>query len=523
MKNSRLASRTLRLLLAGIVLFQGINQVSAQAIPHVQRYSVFKNGQAFVYSIDSAKVENGKSHLTLPDDVLFGTLWIGSNTGTINSINSVPGDLSTTRKLENLREMLTYNTGKRVRLILAYQDPEEAVVGSVLNNVAVFKTKDRWITTGIDKIETIEFLDEPVLTVQEKGQLLEIQWDGKTSGYQLTSTVYMRNNLAWVPEYFIILGNNNSATISLRAKLVNDAEDIKNADINFVAGVPNFKYGSAIDPLSSQDNFNKLMMSLSGRADNIDYIPNILSNQLVSDRKIEEAPAPDGTTMFAEGEASEDFYYYTVKNVSLPKGGRATYPILDGNVTVKHIYSGTLEPNGGYYPMYKTGTQERQTTVYHSIELTNSTGQPWTTGSAFVVRDGSGQTEPMAQDLMPYTSAGGKGEVKITSSPEIHVTDTEEEKDREGNAKEVDKVTYDEITVEGKIDIQNNKSETVTVDLHRLITGTLVRSDEPWTFTKEVNVYNALNGQNQVTWEFPMKSGEKKTITYRYKILVANQ
>jgi hypothetical protein len=529
MKKLSMANRGARLLALSGMMALAVAEVSAQAIPHIQRYSVFKNGQAFVYSIDSTRVENGKSRLSLPNDVLFGTLWIGSNTGTITSINSVEGTLGTTHKLETLRELLTYNIGKRVRITMAYQDmPEEATISSVLNNAAVFKLKDRWITTTIDKIETIEFLDEPTMSAADKGQALELQWDAKTTGHQLISTVYMRNKLGWVPEYFVILENDNKATISLRAKLINDAEDIKDADINFVAGVPNFRY-NITDPLASKDDFTNLMWSFgSNDRDRIgtDIPYNMFSNQQTGRYKVDIQTAPDGATMFAEGEASEDFYYYTLKNITLNKGGRASYPILDGSVNMKHVYKATLPANGmQYIPLRQAGgnTEDRITTVYHSIELTNSTGQPWTSGSAFVVTDDGGQTEPLAQDLMPYTSAGGKAEVQITSSPEVRVTDKEEEKDRKEDAKEVDKVSYDEITVEGIINVQNNKEETVTLDINRSITGTLVRSDLPWVTTKDVKVYNALNPQNQVSWNMVLKSGEKKTVTYRYKILVPKQ
>jgi hypothetical protein len=477
-----------------------------------------------VYSIDSVNVENHKSSLNLPEDVLFGTLWVGSSTAEINSINSVQGELPGSRKLESLREMLANNTGKRVRLILAYQDPEEAVVENVLNNVAVFKTKDRWITTTIEKIETIEFLDAPVLTAKEKGQVLQIEWNEKATGRQSISVVYMRNKLGWVPEYFVILGNDNMATISLRAKLVNDAEDIKNAGINFVAGVPNFKYGNVTDPLSSKEEFGKFMWEFGDQKPDFQY--GLFENRKPMNKGTYRVEiAPDGATVFAEGEASEDFYYYTVKNLTLPKGGRATYPLLDGRVNVKHLYAADLPANGEYYLIRSENskTDERVTTVYHSIELTNSTGQPWTSGSAFVVKDGGGETEPMAQDLMPYTSAGNTAEVQITSSPEIRVTDMEEEKDREEDAKEQDKISYDMITVEGKIDVQNNKDEALTLDIRRPITGTLIRSDLQWTFTKDVTMHSALNPQNQVKWEVPLKAAEKKTITYRYKILVPKQ
>lgn len=530
MKKLSLANRGARLLALGGIMALAAGEVSAQGIPHIQRYSVFKNGQAFIYSIDSTRVENGKSRLGLPEDVLFGTLWIGSNTGTINSVNSVEGTLGTTHKLETLRELLTYNVGKRVRLTLAYQEiPEEATISSVLNNAAVFKLKDRWITTTIDKIETIEFLDEPTMTAADKGQILELQWDPKTSGHQLISTVYMRNKLGWLPEYFIILDANNKATVSLRAKLINDAEDIKNADINFVAGVPNFKY-NVTDPLASREEFGKFMSGFgSNGADygdgDMDY--KMFANQTSRTYQWDfGTAAPDGSTMFAEGEASEDFYFYTVKNLTLNKGGRASYPILDGSVNMRHIYAATLPANSAQYiPIRQPGgnTEDRMTTVYHSIELTNSTGQPWTSGSAFVVTDAGGQTEPMAQDLMPYTSAGGKAEVKITSSPEVRVSDNEAEKERKEDAQTLNKISYDEITVEGTISIQNNKPETITLDIRRSITGTLVKSDLEWTSTKDVTVYNALNPQNQVKWSISLKSGEKKTITYRYKIVVPKQ
>jgi hypothetical protein len=477
-----------------------------------QSISIFKNGSAFIKISDTVKSANGVSTIPVPSSVRFGTLWLGSSSASIASLRTVQGNLPGNMGFDNIHDMLANNIGKRVRLVLEYEDPVEATVGSLMGTYAIFKTKDRWITTDISKIETIEFLDEPVLAGPHKGRLLEITWEN-TRPVQDYTLQYMRDSIGWIPEYFIELGENNTATLRLNANVVNNALDITNAEVNFVVGVPNFQQGNLQEPLSSEQDISEILAALGGGQ--ITY--NVMSNVMEGRAPMMKNIADNSQPVNADGTTVEDYFFYTLKNISLKKGQRASIPLLEANVPVRDIYAAELPSNnGGIIPF--AGQKPRETQVYHSIELTNMTSKPWTSGSAFLVTTENGQQRPLAQDILPYAPKGAKSEVKITVASDIKVTDDEQEIARDSDQKRKNGQLYDDVTVEAHITVKNYKDKPVTLDLHRIIYGDLQKSDADWKTTREVDMYNASNPKNNVTWEVTVNGGDEKVITYHYKV-----
>ena len=66
--------------------------------------------------------------------------------------------------------------------------------------------------------------------------------------------MYLRKGLGWFPNYVVNLKGEEEAEIILRALVVNDAEAIENANINFVVGVPNFKYNNILTPMTGNQS-----------------------------------------------------------------------------------------------------------------------------------------------------------------------------------------------------------------------------------------------------------------------------
>jgi hypothetical protein len=323
----------------------------------------------------------------------------------------------------------------------------------------------------------------------------------------------MRDSIGWIPEYFIELGENNTATLRLNANVVNNALDITNAEVNFVVGVPNFQQGNLQEPLSSEQDISEILAALGGGQ--ITY--NVMSNVMEGRAPMMKNIADNSQPVNADGTTVEDYFFYTLKNISLKKGQRASIPLLEANVPVRDIYAAELPSNnGGIIPF--AGQKPRETQVYHSIELTNMTSKPWTSGSAFLVTTENGQQRPLAQDILPYAPKGAKSEVKITVASDIKVTDDEQEIARDSDQKRKNGQLYDDVTVEAHITVKNYKDKPVTLDLHRIIYGDLQKSDADWKTTREVDMYNASNPKNNVTWEVTVNGGDEKVITYHYKV-----
>ena len=76
------------------------------------------------------------------------------------------------------------------------------------------------------------------------------------------------------------------------------------------------------------------------------------------------------------------------------------------------------------------------------------------------------------------------------------------------------------VTVEGTLKIKNFKSKGVRLAVHRAFRGTFESATDDGKAEKLAEAIQADNPATRLTWEIPLKPGEEKIVTYRYKIWV---
>ena len=143
-----------------------------------------------------------------------------------------------------------------------------------------------------------------------------------------------------------------------------------------------------------------------------------------------------------------------------------------------------------------------------------------TAGLCFVVNAEKGLKKPISQDVLSYTPIKGDNSLKLTESPDIKVSQTEKETNRKTNIRRRGEVQYDQIIVEAEIKIKNYKAKDVKMNVNRLVSGELLKSNVDWKKTDKITFGNYLNKTNAVTWETNVKAGEEKTIKYSYSVIV---
>ena len=60
---------------------------------------------------------------------------------------------------------------------------------------------------------------------------------------------YLRKGVTWIPEYTLRILDEDTAELTLRGTLVNEAEDIIHGDVHFVVGVPSFAHTDYLAPV----------------------------------------------------------------------------------------------------------------------------------------------------------------------------------------------------------------------------------------------------------------------------------
>ncbi|MFT4667054.1 MAG: hypothetical protein ACI8YQ_004367 [Polaribacter sp.] len=512
--------------------------------------SIFKNGTAFFVKSGIVKSEDKTYRMTenIPP-ALFGTYWVLSPSGEVTSMSSYVDTLNTTNSVfaNSLSEMMVANIGKKVTLHLTGDENEllegtmeEVAKGKITNprnpretmevpipNIINFKMNGKWMTLNMNQIKRIEFSENPKQEYQRKQKeakpVLQIDFaSNKTE--QALDMMYLSKGMSWTPIYLIELLDEKKARLTLRAEVVNNIEDIENTTVNFVVGVPNFSYAkqlTALTDFSKLGNFNSHAEMNFHNISNANFAQQQTNNYGIHDMNSNIAVNVNGL----DGSAEEDLYFYTLKNMTLKKMGRGHYPVFSAEIDIAHIYECNLPQNTANKNSYKKEYlfSVNPNKVIHSIKINNNTKYPFTTGPALVVKQ-QGDTKPISQDKLNYTSIKGHSFVKLTEAPDVQITQAEKSISNKDKAKTITKgkhnYHYDLLKVEGQVVIKNYKAKDIDINVRRTIIGDLQESSIKWLKSERVTASSDLNKLTDICWETNVKAGQELKITYVYEILI---
>ena len=491
--------------------------------------SIFKNNAAFFIKSGTVKTTDSKYQITkdLPR-ALFGTFWIHSADNQLKSVSSFKDKVKESQTTKNMGAYLKANKGKTVKLLMDNKTVIEGVIESVekisgVNDFITLKTSDSWESIRSIEIAQVSFKEKPNRTVEmlKDKHILQVEFATNKSQQPL-QMMYLQNGLGWLPTYLIELTSEKKANLTLRAEVTNDAEDITNTDVNFVVGVPNFKFATRHSALV---DFLQAIRPVNNRNNSFANFANTQTISYGIDQN-EFDGFNENTDASAEGSAEEDLFFYKLKNLSLKKGGRAQYDLFHAKVDIAHIYEANLEANSenrGFYQQEFSFSVDNKTPVFHSIKLNNDTKTPWTTGAAMVIKESGGTIKPISQDLLQYTSSGNHTFVKITQSPDVKIKQAEKEITRQEKARKVSGTGhyyYDLVTIEGQVKVKNFKKEAIALNIRRSIIGKLAKTSTKWLTASRVNRNGSVNSTNDVCWELELGASKDITITYSYQIYV---
>lgn len=497
-----------------------------------QRVAIFKNNTAFFIQEKQVDASTKKTRLSenLPN-ATFGTLWFYAPNNRITLLQGSTQAIEQELPSGNIKELLIGNVGKSVSLVL---DDDTQVQGNIITcneALLVIKTiQGQWLSLIPQQVKRAAFATNPSLSYSQKTSKRVLDFEfARANNRQNIQMMYLQKGITWLPNYHIALQKEGKAQITLRANLLNDAEDLKNAEVNFVVGIPNFAYEYLPSPLTQSTQVADFVNTLNRRSNNpVSMARGDITRQQLSNVAVPSNYAFNETTQEAvefeglSGKTAEDLFFYQAKDVSIAKGGRAFVDVMQVEVDFEHIYEVALSTNQQQSSYYRQLNQENINQVWHSIRLHNNSKLPWTTGTALITKaNDDGSPEAMSQDKLSYVPSGGKGKIRLTVAPNILVKDSEEEIAREENKRGKGGVRYDLVKVAAKVELKNYKDEAVKLNLSRKIIGEALKSDLAWQVNKEVQTSISFNPYTSLDWDIDLKPNESKVINYEYQIFIA--
>jgi len=537
------------------LLFSGL--ICAAEVPEREMRTVsvaaFKNGLSFVLQQGTVRIVAGEGRIAASPNATLGTLWLTPNDpgATLDELVAHRYKAAEQQNFSAIAEILLANKGRVVTVVsnqkeytgefLGLREPERTTPEDLAGETRGLAVKalpspqillagadGKLISLRLSEVERLYLPDHSVLPVKQEDRV-GLRFKIKGVGERANVTMgYLEKGLGWAPSYLVSLKDDQSATITMQSVVINDVEDLKDADDFFVVGVPNFVYADIPSPMSLQQAFGDLRRmerdSVNGRRD---LYANAVMGQLAGYAANEPAASPAAGFSVGGGELvgapEEDLFLYTRSGVTLARGERAAYHVFSGTVAYEHIYEWEV-PNTSRVDSYgnvQSGSsspsdKSAMNSVWHSLRLKNTSKFPWTSAPAMVL---SG-TKPIAQDTLPYTPRGANTNLKLTIATDLRAGQEEREVSRQENVPRRQGYHYDLVTVEGTLKIKNFKTKDVRLAVHRAFRGTFESSTDDGKAEKMAEAIQADNPATRLTWEIPLKPGEEKIVTYRYKIWV---
>jgi len=513
--------------------------------------ALFKNGLGFVARQGELPKGQGVSFIENLPAPAHGTLWVYPESDEASVIDVVAFESATVEVLQanSVAEMLEANVGQTVDVRLSEKETVRAKILSTVadrkidpfggdpddspfapyrmptepSRLVLLQASGRTIALNKDAVQQLSSTEGPLKTaIERKKRTVTLRLSTTNpAGKGRVVVQYLAKGITWAPSCAIEIGDPKKARVTTKAEIINEVEDLDNVSVSLVTGFPNLKFADVTDPMAMRGDLAAFLNNLAnptqdyrgGRAD-VMMQRAVLSNVAERDEMF-----PSYSIGPQDGQTREELFFYEQRSVTLKKGERCYYPLFTTEVPYEHLYEWKIGDALDEQEQYRgrdANTPENAEDVWHSIRLTNTSSVPWTTAPAMTMQGG----QVLGQDLIYYTSPGGKTTVRITKAVDVKAEQAEYEVARTRNAANFYGYNYDLVEVRGKLKATNFKDKSITLTITKDLSGEVVKAVPAAKVEQTARGLKKVNPRSTLTWELPMKSRDKIEIDYSYKVYV---
>jgi len=491
----------------------------------VTSVAVFKNGLGFFVREGDVTLRDGWCVGREIPPATFGTLAIyahaddevvdvvGSGPGEVVAFDGVdaPDDLATRRRrLEGCLHL-------KVQVTYTKHDADRTAAGRLVSagpDFAAIETDTNTFAVPVEAIKQLQVLELPMRVHVKAAGAKAARPAGKTT----LGMAYLRKGITWIPEYTLKVIDEETAELTLRGTLVNLAEDLVHADVNFVVGVPHFAHtqymapvavgqvirtiGSAVAPAQVRTQIASRAAITSNfiRADQFNGAAGVVDRPVGGGADVKDAL---GNLPTLAGAAGTDFTVYTKTDLTVRQGEKVIVTLFTKRIRYAHLY--------------RWSPPQR---LEHRLVLANSTATAWTTGPCLAVSGAS----PLSEDLLRYTPVGGKVEVPVTAAVNIAHSQDEKETARKLKAYSPSHNFWlDLVTIEGALKVRNFEKKVVDVVIEPTIKGRPTKASDGGDIWKDTTKLKLLERTGRIRWRLTLQPGETREVTYTYERYVPSR
>lgn len=488
--------------------------------PRTKSVAVFKNGFGFFTGDAHVQLRDGWCASGAIPPAVFGTLalYADNPSQSVDVIGTGPGEviefdgLDAPRDVAAIRDRLGSSINLDIELTHVTGGDEHRVTGRLVSigpEYAVLEGPNGHLGVRLNQIRRMQVLNLPMR--------VHVRDDNGIAPASATlGMAYMRRGIVWIPEYTLQIIDAETAELSLRGTLVNEAEDLIHADVHFVVGVPNILHDSYLTPVA----VGQLVRGLGTALAPSQVMSQIMSRASIVQNTAASYDSEDATLRSIEFDSAEfdalvsglpqqqseggsDYAVYTKNDLTIRRGEKAIVTLFKQRVRYGHLYR--WSPPGD---------------IRHYFSLRNESNAPWTTGACLAV---SGAM-PLSEDLLRYTPVGGTCELPVTTAINIAHSKREQEAGREFKAVSPSSNRYlDLVTLEGSLSIHNYEDRPVRIIVESALPGEPVDASDDGEMSLDTTNLQLTGRQGRIRWRIDLAAGASKELTYRYKRYVPTE
>ena len=489
--------------------------------PQTKSVAVFKNGLGFFTQRGKVQLRDGWCYARQVPPAAFGTLAIYAHDDqqAVDVVGAGPGEIVSFDDHDapsgnaSKRHWLEPRIGMTMELRYDQQSEQRSAAGQLLAigaEYVVLKASPDSLAVPLDAITQMQVLDMP-LRVHVR------QNEEDASGEADLGVAYLRRGIMWIPEYTLNVLDDQTAELTLRGTLVNQAEDLVHCDVNFVVGVPHFVHSELMSPIAVGRTIRTLGSSLPTAGVPQQVMSQMMNRAAVANNSMtssqfdgsggaltRQAPVETGDLSDVmnslpqlENAAAGDYTVYTKHDLTVREGERAIVTLFTKKIRYRHMYRWDIP-----------------SPVEHFLTLENNTSTAWTTGPCLALSEAS----PLSEDVLKYTPRGGHGELQVTTAINIAHSISEEEAERDLKAHSPrNNEFFDLVTIAGKIRLKNFEEKPVELAIDAPITGRPIEANQEGVIGIDATKLRLLERSGSIAWRLTLEPNEEVVLTYRYE------
>lgn len=491
--------------------------------PRTRSVAVFKNGLGFFLREGEVQLRDGWCLAEQVPPAVFGTLAVYSTNPqeVVDVLGAGPGEViefdgrDAPATVEAKRARLEASKHLTVSLSYRQKGAERSAAGRLVSigpDFAVLDSESNSFAVPVEGISKLQILDLPVRA--------HVAGSGDVPPAQTTlGMAYLRSGITWIPDYTLKVLDGDTAELTLRGTLVNEAEDLVHCDVNLVVGVPHFLHTNYLAPVAIGQVIRTLGAAVAPQEVQTQIMSRaaITSNSMRSDQfapsvEITEQPVTDagrdvgqflGNLPQLDGPAATDYTVYTKRDVTLRRGEKAIVTLFVKRIKYSHLHR--WSPPAA---------------MQHFLVLANSTDMGWTTGPCLAV---SGD-RPLSEDLLKYTPSGGRAEIPVTTAVNVAHQQREIEIDRKLRAySPASDVHYDLVTLQGELQLRNFEGRDVELIIDAPVHGKPVVASDDGAMTTDPTQLILIERRGNIRWKINLTPSQTKALTYKYERYVPSR